>query len=145
MSIKPTSLMAYIGINSDGTAKSLRGHVYKAISDNPKHNGKELSLISGISINSLCARIHELLSCGAIYETEPCRCTITGRLAAPLMIMVVSKQNTSQIERRPTIKQLESKLKIATDALSTIADRGDDINTKTKLAAVALNKIKKGA
>ena len=145
MSIKITSMMAYIGINNDGTAKSLRGQVYKAISENPKHNRKELSLISGISINSLCARIHELLSCGAIYETEPCRCTITGRMAAPLIIMVVSKQNTTSVVRRPTIKVLEAKLAIATDALSTIADRWDDINTKTKLAAVALNKIKKGA
>ncbi|MCK5132725.1 MAG: hypothetical protein KAR40_11305 [Candidatus Sabulitectum sp.] len=143
MTIKPTSMMAFIGINDDGTAKNLRGQVYRAISDHPNQTRKELSHITGISINSLCGRIHELLTGGAVYESSPRRCAATGRQAAPLSIMVVGKQNTTQVKRRPRIKVLEAQLAIATDALTKIASADGTFANQAnwRIAKDALNKI----
>ena len=86
MTVKHNSKLAYIGINEDGTARTLRGRVYLAIKATPERTRNELSRTLNIPINSICGRVKELLDSKAIVELDSRPDWWSGRLAAPLKI-----------------------------------------------------------
>lgn len=141
MSVKTTSLIAFIGIQSDGTARTLRGKVYNAIAANPGKTRQELSFLTRIPINSLCGRTRELLDAGVLYENAPVSCSMTGNMAAPLHVMMTGRNSFMVKVKKRTIKDAERELKIATDALTKIALYWHSALANQTIAKDALDKI----
>lgn len=139
--IKQNSMLAYIGIQQNGKAKSMRGKVYQAIFHNPGMTRAELANNTSISINSICGRVRELLDCGAITEGESKECSITGNTAATLNVVRPRDFKSTTIIRRPRIKELEAQLKIATDALSSLSEEWHPAEDVQRISAEALTKI----
>ena len=86
MAVKETSKLAYIGINEDGTAISLRGLIYNAIRNRPGSTRKELAEGLGVAINSVCGRVNELLKAKHVHELPKRKDISTGRMACPLIV-----------------------------------------------------------
>ena len=144
MTVKDTSILAFIGITEDGTAKTLRARVFRAIQKHPSCTRRELAGRTGIKINSLCGRIHELIQAGVISELPARLCRHTGRMSHALVACSITGNNICKVPGRPTIKQLEARLIHMTKALNKIAGTPDAYQNQQNIAAKTIEELNIG-
>ena len=87
MSVRDTSLIAYIEISESGKRVTKREALFRFLRLNDREEGwsrSELSKATGLTINNVCGRINELLEGGQVYETTRRACQITRRTINPL-------------------------------------------------------------
>lgn len=70
-----------------------RATVYLFIKENPGVSRRDVSNHTGLLINSVCARVKELLSNGSVYESGTTICSSTGKKVAVLSITNDSNQS----------------------------------------------------
>lgn len=111
MSVKDTSLLAYIGINENGIVLNLRGRLFRNIEQNPNHTRRELSELTGLPVNTIAGRVNELLSCGAIGELPMRKDSHTGRMAHPLIAYKIGADDQATFAtKRQSRKELDELL-----------------------------------
>jgi len=84
MSVRDTSIDAYIGINEDGSARTQRGRVFIAVSSNDGLTRLKLSRLTGMPINAICGRVRELIDCERVFEGDKRSCSISGKVVYTL-------------------------------------------------------------
>lgn len=67
-------------------AGTTRATVYLFIKDNPGVSRRDIANQTGMLINSVCARVKELLTNGSVYESGTSICPSTGKKVAVLKI-----------------------------------------------------------
>lgn len=82
--VRQTSMEAYLEVKEKTMTPQQKKVLSVLSGDQPDYSRLEISYLSGIPINSVCGRVNELLKSGAIVETEPRKCSITGKTILPV-------------------------------------------------------------
>jgi len=81
VSVKPTSLEAYIILKHTPILGKRQEQVLQAISEYPNRTDKEISMMTGLPINVITPRRGELVKKGVVKQNGTRKCRITGRKA----------------------------------------------------------------
>ena len=86
-----TSQIAYSEINEDGTSLNQKEIIMNVIKiDSHTHSSglslREIQKLTGLGINAVSGRVNDLKKEGLLETTKKRKCTITGRLIAPVII-----------------------------------------------------------
>lgn len=85
--IASTSALAYDAHAKNGGICRQARQIKKFVLDNPRELGwsrSELSASTGIRLSSVCARVNELVACGALQILPIRKCAITRKKIIPV-------------------------------------------------------------
>lgn len=126
MSVQTTSKIAYKEISKDGTTSKQSKEILDAVSLTGS-SLKEISKKTGIEINAVSGRVHELKNKGVLEVLEKRKCTITGRLVSPVIITGKGKGEKPKTLRGPGMKHIKEY-----EVHATGADRKTSVKTIIK-------------
>ncbi|MAG27435.1 hypothetical protein CMI47_18030 [Candidatus Pacearchaeota archaeon] len=90
MAVETTSKIAYLEINTDGTARTQKKVILEAVRHHYELHGegmslKEIVLLTGYEINAVSGRVNDLKKLKLLETIEKRKCSVTGRLIAPVV------------------------------------------------------------
>lgn len=79
--VRQTSLEALRKYRAAGKGQTHRAIILDFLINNPGKTRGEISALTGVSLQSVCGRVNELLGYGVVVEVGRRKCTVTGSSA----------------------------------------------------------------
>lgn len=96
MTVAQTSIDTYHAIRDDGTLGKRQAEVLAAVQPGLDYSLQELVRLTGLGVNCIAGRCHELRSLG-LLELAPTRpCPVTGRTVKPVRLPVGQAARAAQ-------------------------------------------------
>ena len=85
MSVAFTSVDAYNQHKAQGKTSTQAQHILDFLAFGKDYSRREISGLTGLELSSVCGRVNELLSVGALKEVVPRKCKVTGKTIKPVV------------------------------------------------------------
>jgi hypothetical protein len=85
MTVADTSIEAYHEHRDSGRLGAQHLHILDQMRPGWGYSRRELMLITGLELSSICGRVNELVKLGMLQEQSPRKCGITGRRVVPVI------------------------------------------------------------
>ena len=82
--VRLTSLNAYTEIKYQGVSVIQKAKILTAIKHGKDYSLQELCVLTGLAINAISGRVHELKKLEILMEGDTRKCTLTGRTIHPV-------------------------------------------------------------
>lgn len=78
--VKDTSIDAYNGLKKEKKLNKQQALIMEYFKQGEIRTRQEVAAISGLNINAVCGRVHELFGKSILMETKRVRCGMTGKV-----------------------------------------------------------------
>lgn len=84
MSVAHTSIAAYQEHIASGKVGKQAQSILESMRPGINYSRRELVMITGLELSSVCGRVNELLQIGMLHEAAPRKCGVTKKTITPV-------------------------------------------------------------
>lgn len=85
MTVAETSIAAYHEHRDSGKVGKQAQTILDRMRPGWGYSRRELAMVTGLELSSICGRVNELLKIGMLEEQHPRKCGVTGKTVVPIV------------------------------------------------------------